>query len=412
MAVKKGAIKNKVENLEFLPWHDLSRYDFNTLKEKERVNIDRLKKAIIEKGFCFPFFVWQGNDFVIDGTGRFKALKALEAEGVDIPDLPIVNIQAKTLDEAKQLVLQASSDFGEITKESLDLFGADFEIDFTTVSIPSIEDLNLEPELIEPEGDPDDCPDVPEEPTTVLGDIYEIGDHRLMCGDSTSIDTVEKLMDGKKADMVFTDPPYGVDFQSNMRKSSDKFDVLKNDDIFLTEWVHNLPLASKGFVFVWTSFKVVNKWIEICSPIGDLTNMVIWDKGGGGMGDLQGSFATDFEIALVYNRGASLTGKRIGSVWSIGKDRALDYSHPTQKPVELSELAITHTTKHGDSMLDLFLGSGSTMVAAHKTGRKCYGMELDQHYCDVIVTRMKNLYPDLTIKRNGEEIAWPEKPTK
>jgi DNA modification methylase len=97
----------------------------------------------------------------------------------------------------------------------------------------------------------------PEIAKTVLGDLYEIGEHRLLCGDSTDSDKVAKLMKGEKADMVFTDPPYGVSYQSNMRTKSEKFDVLENDNIFITEWINNLPLFSKGFVFVWTSWKVL-----------------------------------------------------------------------------------------------------------------------------------------------------------
>ena len=235
----------------------------------------------------------------------------------------------------------------------------------------------------------------------VLGDLIEIGEHRLLCGDSTDSDQVAKLMNGEKADMVFTDPPYGVSYQSNMRTKTEKFDVLENDNVFITEWINNLPLFSKGFVFVWTSWKVLKQWIEFCEPIGELSNIIVWDKGGGGIGDLKKTFLTDFEVALVYHRGAEIKGKRLGSVWSIGKDGASTYLHPTQKPIELAAMAIENITYKNELTLDLFLGSGSTMVAAHQLKRKCYGMELDPKYCDVIVKRMITLEPTLTVKRNG-----------
>jgi len=239
----------------------------------------------------------------------------------------------------------------------------------------------------------------------VLGDLIEIGEHRLLCGDSTDSDQVAKLMNGEKADMVFTDPPYGVSYQSNMRTKTEKFDVLENDNVFITEWINNLPLFSKGFVFVWTSWKVLKQWIEFCEPIGELSNIIVWDKGGGGIGDLKKTFLTDFEVALVYHRGAEIKGKRLGSVWSIGKDGASTYLHPTQKPIELAAMAIENITYKNELTLDLFLGSGSTMVAAHQLKRKCYGMELDPKYCDVIVKRMIKLDETLTVKRNGIDVT-------
>ena len=252
------------------------------------------------------------------------------------------------------------------------------------------------------EEDDFDVPDGGIETDIVLGDLFEIGEHRLLCGDSTDSDLVNKLMDGQKADMVFTDPPYGVSYQSNMRTKSEKFEVLKNDDVFITEWINNLPLFTNGFVFVWTSWKVLKDWIEICSQIGELSNLIVWDKGGGGIGDLKKTFVTDFEIALVYHRGAEIKGKRLGSVWSVGKDGANKYLHPTQKPVGLAAMAIENILPINKICLDFFLGSGSTMVASHQLNRKCYGMELDPKYCQVIVDRMIKLDPTLVIKRNGE----------
>lgn len=214
------------------------------------------------------------------------------------------------------------------------------------------------------------------------------GAHYVLCGDSTDLPTVERLMDGKKADMVFTDPPYGMSYQSNGRK--EKFDVLENDNTILTEWIPLLEVFSKGFIFIWTTWKVIEKWNEAIKPLGELTNLIVWYKKGGGLGDLKGTFATDYEMAMVFGRGAHITGKRIGSVWTISKDFAGDYKHPTQKPVELGVEAITKTTNNGDLVLDLFLGSGSTLIAAEKTGRICYGMELDPKYTDVILKRWED----------------------
>ena len=247
----------------------------------------------------------------------------------------------------------------------------------------------MEDEPAEGLTDEDEVPELEDDPVTVEGDVWVLGKHRLMCGDSTSIDAVDKLMDGNKADMVFTDPPYGVSYQSNMRTKSDKFDVIKNDDVFL-DVAPIIEACSTGWVFVWTSWKVLTKWVEMFDGFGYPTNQIIWFKGGGGIGDLKKTFLSDYETALVWHRGAELTGKRIGSVWKVDKDGSSSYVHPTQKPVALPEEAIDKTTRQGNSVLDLFGGSGSTLIACEKTNRYCRMMELDPKYCDVIVKRWQD----------------------
>ena len=179
----------------------------------------------------------------------------------------------------------------------------------------------------------------------------------------------------------------------------------KNDNVFITEWINNLPLFSNGFVFIWTSWKVLYQWIEFCEPIGDLSNLIIWNKGGGGIGDLKKTFSTDFEVALVYHREAEIKGKRIGSVWSAGKDSASSYLHPTQKPVELAVMAIENIIEKNKIVLDLFLGSGSTLIAAEKLNRKCYGMELDEKYCDVIIERWEQFTGQTAVKEEVKQLV-------
>lgn len=229
-------------------------------------------------------------------------------------------------------------------------------------------------------------PELADDPVTKLGDVWLLGNHRLMCGDSTSIDSAMHLLQGKAADMVNTDPPYGISYQSNGRTKSEKFAVLKNDDVFL-DIAPVIHACSTGWVFVWTSWKVLREWLDQFESFGYPTNQVIWSKGGGAMGDLKGAFASDYETALVWNRGAELTGKRIGSVWKVGKDGAQTYVHPTQKPVALAEESIDKTTRAGAVVLDLFGGSGSTLIACEKLARHARLMELDEKYCDVIIKR-------------------------
>jgi DNA modification methylase len=334
------------------------------------------------------------NDEMIVLGGNMRLKACIEA---GLKQVPIIRASDLSEDEQRQFIIKDNVSGGEWDWEMLANEWDAEQLDAWGLDIPNFE---TDEELEAKEDDFDATP--PEEPITALGDLYEIGEHRLLCGDSTDSDQVAKLMDGQKADMVFTDPPYGVSYQSNMRTKSEKFDVLENDNVFITEWINNLPLFSKGFVFVWTSWKVLKQWIEFCEPIGELSNIIVWDKGGGGIGDLKKTFLTDFEVALVYHRGAEIKGKRLGSVWDIGKDSSSKYLHPTQKPIELPAMAIENITNQNELVLDLFLGSGSTMVASHQLKRKCNGMELDPKYCDVIVKRMIKLDPTLIIKRNGE----------
>jgi DNA modification methylase len=165
-----------------------------------------------------------------------------------------------------------------------------------------------------------------------------------------------------------------------------KFDVLLNDDKTL-DFIPVIKGRCNGFVFICTTWKVLNKWLLLFSKYFDLSNMIIWDKGGGGIGDLEHTFFTDYEIILCSNNGAKITGKRIGCVWRTQKDNVNSYIHPTQKPVKLSAIAIENTTNTNNIVLDLFGGSGSTLIASEQLNRICYMMELDERYCDVIVKR-------------------------
>ena len=318
---------------------------------------------------------------VLGGNMRLKACKE-----AGLSEVPVIKVDDLTEEQQREFIIKDNVGFGEW---DWDLLANEWDTDL-------LEDWGLEldfdPEDDDNEGltDEDDTPEVTENPVSKVGDIWLLGEHRVMCGDSTNGGDVALLMNGEKADMVYTDPPYGVDFQSNMRTKSEKFEVLKNDNVFLDGWTPLVNEYSNGFVFVWTSWKVVKDWIDICKPIGDLSNMIVWSKGGGGIGDLKKTFSTDYEIALVYHRETQLTGKRLGSVWSINKDGAATYKHPTQKPVELTEMALDSCSVKNNLIMDLFLGSGSTLIAAEKKNRKCYGMELDPKYIDVIIKRWQD----------------------
>jgi len=346
--------------------------------------IERLRKLIRYQGFRNPLVISNRTGFLAAGHGRLEAAKL---EGLE--KLPVIYQDFEN--EAQEYAYVISDNeiarWAELDKQSV--YDELKNIEIEDIELLGLEDFEVPTiEELDPQTDEDEVPEV-EHPITRRGDIWLLGKHRLMCGDSTMIDDVEKLMNGEKADMVFTDPPYGVKYQSNMRTKSHKFEVLKNDDEFL-DIVPIIDLYSRGFVFIWSTWKVVGEWLEKTEALGKPSNTIVWFKGGGGIGDLKKTFLTDWELALVWHRGHELTGKRIGSVWSIGKDKAIDYRHPTQKPVALAEEALDKCSKSGYRILDLFGGSGSTLLACEKMNRLSVNMELDEKYCDVIINRWQN----------------------
>lgn len=348
--------------------------------------VAQIAASIREFGWTNPILV-DGDNGIIAGHGRVLAARKLGMEEVPCIELAgLTDTQRRAYIIAdNKLALNAGWDDELLAIEFSELADAGFDNLLTGFTQDEIDALT--PEQI-PEGltDEDAVPEVQAEPVSKLGDVWLLGKHRVMCGDSTSIDAVEALMEGRKAQMVHTDPPYGVEYQSNMRTKSAKFEVLKNDDSFL-DIAPVIDACSEGWVFVWTSWKVLTKWLDQFESFGYPSNQVIWYKPGGGIGDLKRTFASDYETALVWHRGAELTGKRIGSVWKVSKDGATEYLHPTQKPVALAEEALDKTTKPGWLVLDLFGGSGSTLIACEKTGREARLMELDPKYVDVIVRR-------------------------
>lgn len=351
--------------------------------------VSQIAASIKEFGFTNPILIDETGG-IIAGHGRVLAAQKLGLKAVPaitLSHLSETQRRAYVIADNK-LALNAGWDDEMLRLEFSDLEQAGFDLELTGFSLDEIDGLQIE-EITDGLTDDDAVPDAPETPVSKLGDVWLLGNHRLMCGDSTSIDAVESLLQNQRAQMVHTDPPYGVSYQSNMRTKSAKFDVLKNDDVFL-DIAPVIDSVSDGWVFVWTSWKVLPQWFEQFSAFGYPSNQVIWFKGGGGIGDLKKTFSSDYETALVWHRGAELTGKRIGSVWKVGKDGATEYLHPTQKPVALAEEAIGKTTKAGYRVLDLFGGSGSTLIACEKTGRKAYLMELDPKYVDVIIKRWQD----------------------
>lgn len=197
--MNKPTITNKVKTLKTTDVATFLSWEFNSLKDKNR-DVTNLKNAIIKNGFSFPVFLWFGHNYVIDGTGRRKAVEELTKEGYDIPEIPYVEVEAETLEDARQKVIEASSSFGEITKKSLlDFMDGEVDlIDWTTVNLSGGKKINSDTFLSDPDDDDDNAPEAPFEAQSQYGDVYILGDHVVVCGDSTKHQDVKKLMQEKR----------------------------------------------------------------------------------------------------------------------------------------------------------------------------------------------------------------------
>lgn len=351
---------------------------------KEQLNA--LKGSMKELGWIKTVIVNKRSGYVLDGHARVE-----EAIRQGLPSIPVTYVDLDENEEKLALaVLDPITELAYRDDETLKLL-----LEQANASDQDLKDfvLTLNAQEAEsgllPSVDEDEVPEPPKQVITKLGDLITLGNHRLLCGDATKIEDVEKLMDGKKADMVFTDPPYGIDYQSGMSKggTATRFNKLKNDNVILDiSDIIFVNMNDNSACFIWTSHFVYPIWRNQFNTYYKQT--IIWHKGGGGIGDLYGSYAIDYELALFCVKGRVLLNeKRRSAVWKLSKDNVMSYLHPTQKPVELAEAAILDLSNKNNIILDLFGGSGSTLIACEKTNRHCYMMELDPIYCDVIIER-------------------------
>lgn len=369
------------KSMKTLPIEQIKPYENNP-----RINddaVEAVRKSMEQCGYIAPIVVDE-NHVVLAGHTRLKALKEMGAKECDVLEV------AGLSEEQKRKYRLLDNKTNELALWDFDALAEELEgLDFDDLELDWGVDLDGDLVFDEPPEEDDFDEDDADEHGVQLGQVWKLGGHRLMCGDSTSRENVDNLIADGHIDMIFTDPPYGMTYQSNRRKETERFNVLTNDDKFL-DFLPIVKGCLDGFIFVCTTWKVLDKWLPMFESSFDLTNMIIWNKGGGGIGDLEHTFSTDYEVILCANNGHKILGKRIGSVWNVGKDKAVDYEHPTPKPVELAATAITHTTNKGAAVLDLFGGSGSTLIACEQLERNCYMMELDPHYCDVIISRWEN----------------------
>ncbi len=345
--------------------------------------IAQIAGSIKEFGFNNPVLIDKDNG-IIAGHGRVMAARKLGLTEVPTILLDHLNeTQRKAYILADNRIAINSTWDNEMLSLELSDIKDDINLAMLGFNVDELDALLNPTELTEGLTDEDAVPDVPKEPKTKLGDVYQLGNHRLMCGDSTSVDAVEKLLDDQRPDMVFTDPPYNIDYQG----VKDKRDKIKNDKMSDETFKDFLiqSLYSCETMYVCCSWQYAHLFKEAMEAIGRKPKaMIVWDK----VNPAQHLDKYFKQHELIFYYGDFGGHKTIrGDVWTLKRQR--NTVHPTMKPVELIELALNDQSDK-KIILDLFGGSGSTMIAAEKIGRQARLMELDPKYCDVIIKRWED----------------------
>lgn len=340
-------------------------------------------------------------NMILGGNMRYKALKELGYK--EVPDEWIRKAEELTEDEVRRFIVEDNVPFGEWDWDRLANEWDEQELIDWGLEIPGFVN-NADTE--------EDDYEIPDEIKTdiVLGDLFEIGEHRLLCGDSTDSDSVAKLMNGELSDMIFTDPPYNVDYGANKKHPSGKIRSIDNDKQSPKEWedfckalYSNFKLFNKGDIYMWGApgpeGMKMRLWLIESGAHWSAT--IIWKKQQLVLSPAK--YHRLYEPCFYgwFDKSSFRADRKEVEVWDI--DRPLNSKeHPTMKPIALCAKGINNSSRDRDLIMDLFLGSGSTMVAAHQLNRKCYGMELEPKYCQVIIDRMRRLDPGIVVKKNGE----------
>ena len=338
------------------------------------------------------------NDDMIVLGGNMRLRACTEA---GLKEVPIIKASDLTAEQQAEFIIKDNVGFGEWNWDALANEWEPAQLEEWGLDLPEFAAKELEAE--------EDDYEIPDEIQTdiVLGDLFEIGEHRLLCGDSTDSDQVARLMDGKKADLCHTDPPYNINYEGGSKKrekiANDKLDDFPK---FLYDVYTTISTALKkgGAIYVWHASSETHNFIQQFIDAGFLfKSYIIWNKNNSTFG--RSDYHWKHEPCIYgWLDGASHNwhgDRKQTTVWDIERPSRSD-EHPTMKPIPLCSKPIENSSKIGDIVLDVFLGSGSTMVASHQLKRKCYGMELDPKYCQVIIDRMLKLDPTLEVKRNGK----------
>lgn len=370
-------------------------------KKHPKSQIEQVAASIKEFGFNQPIVVDKNNVLIV-GHGRLEAAKLLGLKEVPFITADLTEEQAMAYRLADNKLNESDWDM-KLVVDELKLLSEPM-LDLTGFSV----DLILE----NSEKD-DEVPETPKEAKSELGDLYELGKHRVLCGDSTSLEAMEVLMSEHKADLYLTDPPYNVNYEGKT-KDALKIENDQMSDEGFRQFLKDAFIAADAFMkkgavfYIWHADSEGYNFRGACHDIGwQVRQCLIWNKQTMVMG--RQDYHWKHEPCLYgWKDGAShLWNADRTQTTVLNFDRpGRNAEHPTMKPIELFSYQITNNTKGEDIVLDSFLGSGSSIIAAEKTGRICFGLELDPKYVDVIVQRYVDFTGNTKIKKNGEEIVW------
>jgi DNA modification methylase len=400
----------KYAKSEYWPIGKLKLWERNPRSIKgDRFN--ELKARLKRQGQIKPILVTEDGT-VIGGNMRLRAMTEL-----GISEAWVSVTDAKTDKDIFDLALTDNEEFGyyeqeQVAELALELGLTTLELKNYALSLGEPTTLDLVIDKFAPTPEEDEAPEVDDEhePESVLGEVYQLGRHRLMCGSATELADVEKLMDGKKADMVFTDPPYNVagesrNFAADVSKSMN--DLANSDwdiDFDSTKVVPMLQehVSDDSTTYIFTSHFLFGELYEQYKAWADFTSYCVWSKPNPMPSLSKRHWTWNTELCLYATKGKHISNFGEGhelSCWQVNKKS--DGTHPTQKPIEICARAIKFSSKSGNSVLDLFGGSGSTLIACEQTDRTCYMMELDPKYVDVIRKRYWTLV-------NGDVEGWQD----
>lgn len=391
--------------IEYMALEKLKPYEKNARKHQE-ADLSTIKASISEFGMSDPIGVWGKDNIIVEGHGRYLACKEL-----GIAEVPVIHLDHLS-DEQRRAYALAHNKTAEMSEWDFDLLGDELadiiDIDMSDFGFDLSEDEEEETEVIEDE--------IPEEvePVAKMGDIWQLGRHRLMCGDSFSVNDRDKLIDGNELDLVMTDPPYDMQlggqgcFAESMKNCKERLNDIINFNPYQLDFLKDL--SAKSF-YIFTSKNGVPKYLEMFKDLN--FNILIWAKTNCPP-FTSGTFLPDIEYMLYFSKQGqkiwnnSLKPTEVYKKYYVtkakqGDEEAGNSDHPTIKPQQILQDKIRISSNKNGYVLDLFGGSGSTLIACEQTGRKCLMMEYEPKYVDVIIERWENFTGQKAVLLNGND---------
>lgn len=396
---------------------DLSPFQ-DDIKTMTPSTLKKLENVIISQGFSEPIAVWpsEGRNWILNGHQRHTALQSLRSKGWFVPPVPVALVDAADEDEARKKVLTLASQFGDFNQDHLLEFVAKARLDTDWIrnnARLAAGDFKW-PVLVTPKDD-EEVPAPPETPIVRPGELFILGDHRILCGDSTVESDVARLMNGEHASVWLSDPPYGISYVDKVAQEKGQaigYKPIANDeledkalyDFILKVITVSLPHMKKGFAFyMWHAMKMQAYFSQAAAAAGILFHrQIIWVKPQFVFG--RGHYHWRHELCLMGwlqgNEPPFYGSKNQSTVWEVGREN--DKIHPTQKPIDLWKPSILNHTNEGEIVYEPFSGSGSNLMACEQTKRRCFAMELEPTYVQVAIERWQNATGKIAHRDDGE----------